>query len=1195
MTDEEILREKIDLSKSSLTNKEKERLMRMIIKHKKAFSLRDEIGECPNLKVAIDIVDDSPFFVRPFPIAEADKPIMDKQMNRLVELGILSKNCTSHTSPVMLITRKLTNDKRPIVDFRLLNTRIRRRNNAVPLLRDIFKILGHSQCDVMSCVDIKDAYHSIKLEEKSKEYCGILPYFGSQHYRYEVLPMGLGSSPAIWMTYVNFLLESMKKRDRIIAIMDDLLIHSKRGEHFELLEQLFVAMIKNGLKLSPKKSQLFMTQLVYLGTLFTIEKGRMQITPLRTRIDAIMNIPAPKTPKGCKSFCGVVNYLALFCQDLQKLLIPIYNLTRKGEKFIWSEECAKNFAEIKRRLCEHPVLHLPIPHGRMILYSDTSRQHAGSALWQIQNGAPKLVGYSSKTLPKACKNYSVTELEMLGLAINLHSWQHFLSKIDFDCATDHLAAVQILHGKREPASNRIKTILEKILDYTFQLYYVKGKDLILADYFSRVAADTTPPSECLPISFLTHRQPQTAENTVNIVTRRRAGATGMKVPDVHGAHKRLDPNVKPEHQKRAESQKYQQTRPVPPKYENIQRSRHAYIPNAPKKVTQNIPIRRLNTAKHPRETVETKPLPIQRPLASKPLEPPSLQNPVDINRPTIPPPPVPIQPQPRIPTRERFENLDQMDLNLDPLMDIQSPYDDALVEIQYRRPTPDDFKIPNILDKEVDSSTIMAKHLPKQVDVDKVRKQIERKVLRQTHLPIAIRDLQAAYLKSAQFRDIYLYLTQNKGQKTKSKQKQLEQMSEKYIVLDTLLFKITWDKARNEYDSVLCIPTSKVDMLLDLYHSTLSGGHAGVTKCYLTISQRFYCPNLASHIRAYITGCHVCQLLKTGPRFNRPHQKRVNINTPAMSKISMDIKHMPSVDTGKRDEKGNPICWKYMLVLLCEISNFVVLTPLKSTKTNEICEAISHSLIRNFGNPVCIICDQDPAFTSYLFTYFTRQKGIRIYTVGVTNHKSLLAEHGIKSLSEIIKSYMYQGNGPWTWFVDDAMCSYNWSASPNLGGLCPHELVFTNKPRLYPALEVKPDAPIAGTHREYKIKLDKDNARLRMFLQKFRDERHDIMNRDRELHGFQVGEIVYLYMPSGAVLQTGTRKFRGEFMGPMVIYKAISPTQFLLISLDGEIYPRLIEETRLKPGIMRTVQGNVSKISDLKTVLRGGLLTQKLK
>ena len=272
LTDEQILDNTIDLSASCLSSTEKRRLMTLLKCHKKAFSLCDEIGECPNVTLNIDVIDDSPFFVCPFPISEKDKPLMDKQMDRLVSLGILSENNTSHTSPVMLITRKVTRDKCPVVDFCLLNTQILSQNTATPLLRDIFNILDHSRCKVMSCVDIKDAFHSIKLNKQSKEFCGILPYFGSTHYRYEVLPMGLAISPAAWLMYVNMLLETFgSSKKSFIAIMDDLLIHSTWADHFMLIETLLKGLCLHGLKLSPKKSQLFQTELTYMGNIFTIQ------------------------------------------------------------------------------------------------------------------------------------------------------------------------------------------------------------------------------------------------------------------------------------------------------------------------------------------------------------------------------------------------------------------------------------------------------------------------------------------------------------------------------------------------------------------------------------------------------------------------------------------------------------------------------------------------------------------------------------------------------------------------------------------------------------------------------------------------------------------------------------------------------------------------------------------------------------
>ena len=309
-------------------------LMNIIKSHKEAFSLRDEIGKCSIIKIDIDVVDDSPFFVRPFPIHEEDKPLMDIYMANLVSLGILSKNNTTHTSPVMLAARKGTKNKRPVVDFRLLNTRIMRRNTGTPLLRDIFKILGKSKCEVLSCVDLKDAFHSLGLTDKAKGFFGILPYFGSAHYRYEVLPMGLSISPQVWVIYIEHLPEGIPNRQSYIAILDDLILHGLKFDHMVLFEQLLMALISHGVKLSPRKCQLFMKHLVYLGNVFHIENGVITITPMKSKIEAIQKLPPPTSVKECKHFCGVVNYLSLFYKDLQKILKPIYELTRKTMVFI---------------------------------------------------------------------------------------------------------------------------------------------------------------------------------------------------------------------------------------------------------------------------------------------------------------------------------------------------------------------------------------------------------------------------------------------------------------------------------------------------------------------------------------------------------------------------------------------------------------------------------------------------------------------------------------------------------------------------------------------------------------------------------------------------------------------------------------------------------------------------------------------
>ena len=105
---------------------------------------------------------------------------------------------------------------------------------------------------------------------------------------------------------------------------------------------------------------------------------------------------------------GMVNFLSMFCPELQKLLKPIYDLTRKGRPFVWGKEQQDSFEEIKCRLIKPPVLHMPNTTGKFHLYSDTTKFVTGSVLYQIQNGKPKLIMYASKRLPEAAKNYSIT-------------------------------------------------------------------------------------------------------------------------------------------------------------------------------------------------------------------------------------------------------------------------------------------------------------------------------------------------------------------------------------------------------------------------------------------------------------------------------------------------------------------------------------------------------------------------------------------------------------------------------------------------------------------------------------------------------------------------------------------------------------------------------------------------------------------
>ena len=161
MTDREILDKYVNLDNSCLTKIEKKQVRGLLYQYKDAFSLRDEIGLCQNIEIEIDVTDKSPFFIRPFHANEKDKVILDKEMKQLCYLGILKEGFSAYFSPVMLISRKMSEDKRVVTDFRHLNMCITKNNLAYPLLKDTFSMLGSSKCEVMSVLDLKDAFPSL--------------------------------------------------------------------------------------------------------------------------------------------------------------------------------------------------------------------------------------------------------------------------------------------------------------------------------------------------------------------------------------------------------------------------------------------------------------------------------------------------------------------------------------------------------------------------------------------------------------------------------------------------------------------------------------------------------------------------------------------------------------------------------------------------------------------------------------------------------------------------------------------------------------------------------------------------------------------------------------------------------------------------------------------------------------------------
>ena len=234
--------------------------MGLLYKYKEAFSIRDEIGTCQNIEVEIDVTAKSAFFIRPYHLKEEDKNFICKEVKCLYYLGILKEGFSAYSSLVMLISRKVTLNERVVTDFRCLNIRIAKNNLAYPLLKDTLLVLGSSRCKDLSVLNLKDAFHSLRLLKNSKRYCEILPHFGSTSYLYQRMPMGLNISPSIWQSYINAILECLHSRKYCEAIMDDLLLFTpSRKSCMAKLEDLLKALLKNEINI-PQRSVNYLEQ-----------------------------------------------------------------------------------------------------------------------------------------------------------------------------------------------------------------------------------------------------------------------------------------------------------------------------------------------------------------------------------------------------------------------------------------------------------------------------------------------------------------------------------------------------------------------------------------------------------------------------------------------------------------------------------------------------------------------------------------------------------------------------------------------------------------------------------------------------------------------------------------------------------------------------------------------------------------------
>jgi hypothetical protein len=1151
MSDTQILDEEVDLEKNSmLSPRDTIRLRQLLHKHRGVFSLRGETGSC-NYEVKLDLIDDSPFYIRPYTVSEQEKRIIDKELTKLVKMGVLQQGTASSSSPVLLVNKKGPgNVKRVVSDLRFLNKRIRKRNWPFPLVRDTVQRLGASGCRYLSTLDLKDAFHSLKLHKDSQRHAGITSYYGGKSYFYKRLPQGASLSPCEFQQYIQSVLDTIPDSHQfVIAHMDDIIIYSESVEdHFFHIREILVALEENGLKISPKKAQLFKQSLTYMGHVISIKNGKPHIHAMKDKCEAIRRLRVPRNSKEVKSFVGAVNYLSMYLPNLQMLLAPLHKLSSPRTHFFWTAECQQNFDRIKELLAKPPVLAMPTSSGVVRLYTDTSRVATGATLCQVVDDEERIIAFHSKTLPPAAARYSVTELEFFGLYQNVQAFQNFLKGVHFEVYIDHSAVVQILSSKNQPPTRRMQTLIERLNPYSFVAGYKKGKDMVVCDLLSRMCEPEgeDPLGDPTPIAC--------------VVTRSMAQSSGITVPPVTGIT--MDFKSKGTRTSSRGKSTPPPTTPLPTLLKGPAFTSTPKVPSQ-REGSLNDPQSILDTSNGAQNIPDSNTVKPRDVLGSRPIRSPQRPNTlVELGQRVQRPLPI----AGMVPRRE-------------PCTESDRDYEEV------RRPVTNDIltRANEPLFTQVNMRKVNTQNMPKQVEIDKHLSEISKRCLRDFNVPLKQAELRREYRTSPYFSQVAEYLNTGMLPVGKKLARSVMRRAEEFISIQGVLFRILPQKDSDAFSLKLAVPESLAEYILSQHHDSLLACHQGVTRTYITLRRKFFIPNLYNRLVNYIKSCSICQQRRTQQDRDDGHQyqKRIFQTYKPFAEIHADIKHMfPAADGSL-----------YLLVATCIQTRFVIAVPLKRMDSSSVAEALLQRVVFNYGIPDRIVSDQGKSFANKVLEFLLKTLQIESTYVSPENHGSLAAERSIQSISKLLLSQLEGHGTSWPLYVGATCYAYNTFSHSLLDGYSPWEMVYGRVPPDHTKISVGPTDSIPSTYAEYvdrlKIRFEAIGSTI-IGLQNFEQEKRALKHEasKRKLNVYKPGQLVYFLMPSNSNLSTNTRKFVVSYIGPVKIKEVLDNNHVILEDLSGRLIAGIHHVKRLKPAFIRSSSGLITNESDLQRELK---------
>ena len=421
---------------------------------------------------------------RPYPVAPHHQAELDRQVQVLLDAGIVRRSSSCYAAPVLFAPKK-DGKLRMCIDYRLLNAQTIRDRFPTPTAADL--IAKTRGAKLFSKIDLHSGFHQLRIKEEDVHKTAFATPSGL--YEFVSAPFGLTSVPGAFQRFMQFVLAEHITAGYCCVYCDDIAIFSASDDpliHLEHVEAVLCSLREHSLLAKGSKCEFMRREAEFLGFLVS----GAGVRPLPSKIEAVLQIPVPDTISQLRSFLGMCNFFRAHLPSFSEVSAPLTDLLKGSvhgrQRLAWNLECDYAFAQLKELLTSAPLLRHFDPALRTAVHIDASQAAVGAVLLQWEEGEqhPRPVCFLSRKFQGAQYHYDARNAESLAAQVALSAWRTLLYGIRFELVSDHASLRSLFHQKAP--SHRILRLCEFLADFDFEeVKFVRGADNAVPDFLSR--------------------------------------------------------------------------------------------------------------------------------------------------------------------------------------------------------------------------------------------------------------------------------------------------------------------------------------------------------------------------------------------------------------------------------------------------------------------------------------------------------------------------------------------------------------------------------------------------------------------------------------------------------------------------------------------------------------------------------------